>query len=462
MYDTQAKITFTGPQKSAFRSALTKCPQWESYRTQRGISAADLNTADMLSLAEQWGIDAASFGNVRGAAAGSGYEQKPRDVPPAAFEGLKAAIEAKQAAGNIHPADAQHAHDILRTVFAKQDGWGTQKQRASIERDLHKPYEAQQQAQQQQAQQAPTIASITPASTGADMAGALAALLAQITASAVNPEAVAQIVDERITKALEAIPTVKIEARGFDGESRFSEGHQHPRFKTLVKACASRMANGYAPNIWVTGPAGSGKTHGMESAAALLGLSFHLHGVTGMAHELLGWKDAGGTYHATPFRMAFEHGGLCGLDEIDGWENGALLALNSALSNGVCTFPDATIKRHPDCIVIGCANTWGHGATSDYVGRGKIDSAFLSRMAVRINWDYDAALETAISGNESFARRVIAARERARAAGLKVLITPRDSQAGAALIAAGMSPDEAAALTYLAPLSDEQRKLVEG
>jgi MoxR-like ATPase len=222
------------------------------------------------------------------------------------------------------------------------------------------------------------------------------------------------------------------------------------------------MANGYAPNIWITGPAGSGKTHAMEALAALMGLPFHLHGVTGMAHELLGWKDAGGTYHPTPFRMAFEHGGIAGLDEIDGWDNGPLLALNSAVSNGVCTFPDATIKRHPNCIVIGCANTWGHGATSDYVGRGKIDSAFLSRMAVRIDWQYDPALETAISGNEAFARRVIAARERARAAGLKVLITPRDSQAGAALIAAGMTPDEAASLTYLAPLSDEQRKLVEG
>jgi len=68
----------------------------------------------------------------------------------------------------------------------------------------------------------------------------------------------------------------------------------------------------------------------------------------------------------------------------------------------------------------------------------------------------------AISGNASFARRVIAARERARAAGLKVLIDPRASQAGAALIANGLTEAEAAEATYLANLTTDQRHIVEG
>jgi cobaltochelatase CobS len=149
-------------------------------------------------------------------------------------------------------------------------------------------------------------------------------------------------------------------------------------------------------------------------------------------------------------------------DEVDASDNSALLALNAALANGTATFPDCQITRHPDCIVIATANTWGFGATADYVGRSKIDAAFLSRFPVRIHWDYDSALEVAISGNESFARRVIAARERARTHGIKVIIDPRASQAGAALIAAGFKPDEAADMTYLANLTPEHRKLVEG
>ena len=42
------------------------------------------------------------------------------------------------------------------------------------------------------------------------------------------------------------------------------------------------------------------------------------------------------------------------------------------------------------------------------------------------------------------------------------MIDPRHSQAGAALIAAGMTYDKAAELTYLAGLTADQRRIVEG
>jgi hypothetical protein len=149
------------------------------------------------------------------------------------------------------------------------------------------------------------------------------------------------------------------------------------------------------------------------------------------------------------------------LDEVDAWDNGVLLALNAATSNGLATFPDGVIQRHKDCVIIACANTYGLGGTADYVGRSRIDAAFLSRF-VKLAWEYDTALEIALSGNEMWAQRVISARARARVNGLKIMITPRDSQAGAALIEAGFSYDEAADMTYLAGLSIEQRKQIEG
>jgi cobaltochelatase CobS len=270
------------------------------------------------------------------------------------------------------------------------------------------------------------------------------------------------LVNAKIAKALESIPTVRIELSAQNGEARTLDGHHHPMFARLLKAAASRMANGVPPSIWIAGPAGSGKTHGAHMVAKALNLPWHYNGALSMPHELLGFIDAGGTYHRTPFREAYEHGGVYLFDEVDASDNSALLALNAALANGTATFPDCQITRHPDCIVIATANTWGLGATADYVGRSKIDAAFLSRFPVRIHWDYDSALEVAISGNESFARRVIDARERARTHGIKVIIDPRASQAGAALIAAGFKPDEAADMTYLANLTPEHRKLVEG
>jgi hypothetical protein len=50
------------------------------------------------------------------------------------------------------------------------------------------------------------------------------------------------------------------------------------------------------------------------------------------------------------------------------------------------------------------------------------------------------------------------ARKKAATVGLKVLITPRSSQAGARLIAAGYTPDQAAELTYMRGLSADQKR----
>lgn len=240
------------------------------------------------------------------------------------------------------------------------------------------------------------------------------------------------------------------------------DGHQHPEFAKLLRAATARDVNGYPVNVWIAGPAGSGKTHAVSMVAKALGIPFRFNGAIGMPHELLGFTDAGGNYHPTAFRKAYEDGGCYLFDEVDGSDNSALLALNAALANSSSTFPDMSIGRHKDCHIFAAANTWGHGATAEYVGRSKIDAAFLSRFPVRINWQYDTELEANICGNEKFARRVQKARAAAASAGLKVLITPRDSIAGAALIAAGFTSDEAAAMTYLASLTDAQRAMIDG
>src|SRR5262245_54377947 len=176
-----------------------------------------------------------------------------------------------------------------------------------------------------------------------------------------------------------------------------------------------------------------------------------------MPHEMLGFIDAGGNYHRTPFREAYEHGGVYTFDEVDRSDPVALLAVNPHLANGVATFPDKQIKRHKDCIIICTANTWGLGADANYSGATKLDAAFLSRFPVRINWDIDPDLETQIVPNAEWLERVRQARQRARDAGLKVLIDTRAAQAGAALVAAGYSMDEAASMTYLANLKRDQR-----
>jgi hypothetical protein len=346
------------------------------------------------------------------------------------------------------------AADLGIDVFALVEGVPPQPQKQTFQGPISRA-----EADEMERRPAPQ-----PQGDRSDAAQELASVLARVMGQApIDRAAVEEIAREAIRAELEKVPGIKIVFSRDGRETGKVEGHQHPKFKTLARATSARQADGFAPNVWLSGPAGSGKTTAAKMLARALDLPFHFNGAVGMVHELTGFIDAAGKYHSTAFRDAFENGGVYVFDEVDGSDNAALLALNAALANGMFRFPDKTVERHAECIIIATANTWGGGATADYVGRAKIDAAFLSRFPVRIQWDYDSALEIALAGDYAdWARRVQAARERARNAGLKVLICPRITQAGAALLAAGMSADDAAECTYLANLTRDQRKIVEG
>jgi cobaltochelatase CobS len=297
----------------------------------------------------------------------------------------------------------------------------------------------------------------------ADKSAALAALEALLS-PAIDEARIEAIVTAKLKAALEGQSLVKIELTRADGTTWQSDGSQHPLFEKLLRMLSCRQTNGLVPNVWIAGPTGSGKTHAAEQAAKAMGVPFYFNGALSMAHELLGFVDAAGNYHTTPFRQAFEHGGAYLFDEVDASDNSCLMSLNAALANGVASFPDSAtpVKRHKDFICMGAANTFGQGATAEFIGRSKIDAAFLSRFPGKLYWTYDVALEQAIYGNAAWAKHVQAARARAQAAGLKIVIDPRHTQAGAAYIAGGMSFAETAEITYLAGLSADQIKLVEG
>lgn len=479
------RTRLSAEQRAKLRKAISSHDGWNDYRRAHGLTMDAMSTEQLFAAADALGVDVAIVAGSEGAKrAPAGTIIRDDSIEGTYRTGqlhekiTPAEISARLGFEPSNEDDPDKVTMIWRFQCVAPDGslkpcaiWDYKGSRwsifdpADVLQDMFFDAAARhvdQSIQKPRQEPAPMLDKPTPAATAGDPAHALAGLIAQIAGQSMNPEQVARVVDERIQEALKGIPAVRIECKGFDGELRNVDGHQHPAFKRLLTAASSRMANGYAPNIWLAGPAGSGKTHAGHMLADAMGLAFHLNGAISMPHELLGFIDAAGNYHRTPFREAYEHGGIYMFDEVDGSDNSAILALNAALANGHATFPDMKVKRHPACVIVASANTWGLGATAEYVGRAKIDAAFLSRFPVRIAWEYDTALEVAISGNEAFARRVIAARERARAAGLKVLIDPRASQAGAALIAAGMKPKEAAELTYLANLSKDQRKIVEG
>ena len=125
------------------------------------------------------------------------------------------------------------------------------------------------------------------------------------------------------------------------------------------------------------------------------------------------------------------------------------------LANGLCMFPDGMVPRHPDCCIILTANTFGTGATNDYVGRLRQDAAFLNRF-VTISWPIDEELEAATSPDTKWTKRVQQVRANVAKKGIKVLVTPRATYYGAALLAAGLDQTTVETMTLKAAMTKEQ------
>lgn len=233
------------------------------------------------------------------------------------------------------------------------------------------------------------------------------------------------------------------------------EGQQHKQFEQVLKAISA------GSNVWLTGSAGSGKTHTVEQVATALNLTFYCVSVCSQTTEskLLGYNDANGKFSETVFFKAYSEGGVFLLDEIDNGNANVLSVLNSALANGVCAFPCGMVKRHKDFICVAAANTIGTGGNIKYIGRNRIDAATVDRF-VLINFEVDTKLEAAICGNADFAKLVQDLRKKAESKGLDCVISPRASINGSKLIAAGFSIGEALDMVIFNKLSANDSKIL--
>ena len=199
-------------------------------------------------------------------------------------------------------------------------------------------------------------------------------------------------------------------------------------------------------NVWLTGPAGSGKTTLAHSLADALGRPFTAQSFAAdtSSAALVGMIDAHGTYRETGFIHAYETGGVFLLDEIDAAPAEIVVTLNSALANGSLHLPRHTdparrvIKRHADTVIVAAANTWGLGATAQYCGRAPIDAATLDRFTGnRHAIGYDQAIERSICPDEAVYSLVTSLRHAAETHKLRRIVGTRSVVAAAKLHAAG-------------------------
>jgi cobaltochelatase CobS len=237
------------------------------------------------------------------------------------------------------------------------------------------------------------------------------------------------------------------------------KGVQHKAFSDIMMSVAARC------NTFLVGPAGTGKTTMVSQAADALGLDFHAENLTAATTEyaLKGFKDANSKYVPTKLREFFQNGGVYLLDEIDNANPNVLGVLNSALSNGFMAFPDAMVKKHENFIAVAAGNTYGNGATAEYVGRNPIDGATLDRFAF-FNVDIDESVEDAMLAGYAlpsatascWVKAVRQSRQNVAEAGLRVIVSPRATANGAALLSQGMDMNKVYAATVLKGAKQDQ------
>lgn len=157
----------------------------------------------------------------------------------------------------------------------------------------------------------------------------------------------------------------------------------------------------------IVGPTGGGKTLGVLQCARILDIKLVcIKQMTRIIapHDLIGYMDATGNYRKgawTDAILGYEYStwpiekkdypALLVVDEMDN-ANENIIMIIKALQTGRIAMPYGMQEVNTKLTVISTMNTWGTGATREYVGRCAQDAALLNEFQF-IEWNYDTEFE---------------------------------------------------------------------
>lgn len=194
-----------------------------------------------------------------------------------------------------------------------------------------------------------------------------------------------EIAKNQTSNKVEHVHTIKVN----DMTTKI-EGLTHPKFERVLKYVANHH------NVYLYGPAGSGKNVICEQVAKALGVPFYYQNTIITKFDVTGYKNAAGEFEETEFYKAWTQGGVFMLDEADNACAEALVTLNAALANGYYSFPGiGRVECSPNFYCVAAGNTNGQGATDEYCGRYKMDESSRDRFAF-VDIDYNPEIEEGI------------------------------------------------------------------
>lgn len=183
----------------------------------------------------------------------------------------------------------------------------------------------------------------------------------------------------------------------YDGKRNEIKGVVHEQFETILKFVAMDEP------VMLVGPAGTGKNIIAKQVADALGLDFYFTSAVSQEYKLTGYGDATGNYVPTQFYDWAINGGLFLFDEMDASIAEALVVVNSAIANRYFDFPVVgRVYLNEKCRIVACANTYGTGASMEYVGRNQLDGATLNRFGM-VEVNYDKRIEDAVCPDKDIA-----------------------------------------------------------
>lgn len=282
-----------------------------------------------------------------------------------------------------------------------------------------------------------------PAPKASDPAHQLADLLQQLSGTGVDKAEVAAMVTAEVSRQVVELGAVRVDIQLPGKDAQSLPVLSHSALPEIVAIMAAGL------NLFMVGPAGSGKSTIAHQAADALGIAFYALslGPTTPTSKLFGYMDAQGRYVRTPFREAYENGGVILLDELDNGHPGLVAEINQATANGYCAFADGMVPRHADCRIVATGNTFGRGPDRLFVGRNILDAATLDRF-VTVEILIDERLESRLARGfatdenrptiEDWIGRVHQVRRRVEELKLPVIVSPRATIDGAKLLACGL------------------------
>ena len=207
-----------------------------------------------------------------------------------------------------------------------------------------------------------------------------------------------ELEEEVIKRVVEKNPVKEVNVTIDSVKKKGIKGLFHKDFEAILQLISLNTMP-----VFLVGPAGCGKNVIIKQCSKVLDKDFYYQNDNTEEHKLLGFVDANGVYHKTPFYEAFKKGGLLMLDEMDNSDASVLLKINSAIGAGndfYMTFPNGEyVQANKNFQAVAAANTFGRGANNKYVGRNQLDMASLDRFFT-YEIDYDRDLEKSLVVNK--------------------------------------------------------------